>query len=105
MLVAHDGGSRCLVCVGQLELDSVDAVDAVDEEDQDEDEGDLHPVLEFCYYRTLADEGKHLAADREGEGHDEEHEERHLCYEEQEDETVVERHFGGLFVSFRLRYS
>lgn len=30
-------------------------------------------------------EGKHLAADREGEGHDEEHEERHLCYEEQED--------------------
>tara|TARA_R110002060_G_scaffold3927_3_gene6123 strand:- start:1166 stop:1444 length:279 start_codon:yes stop_codon:yes gene_type:complete len=51
------GLPRCLVCVGQLELDSVDAVDAVDEEDQDEDEGDLHPVLEFCYYRTLAARG------------------------------------------------
>lgn len=30
-------------------------------------------------------EGEHLAADREWEGHDEEHEECHLCHEEQED--------------------
>lgn len=30
-------------------------------------------------------EGEHSAADREGEGDDQEHEECHLCYEEQED--------------------
>lgn len=48
---------RCLVCVGKLELDSVDAVDAVNEEDQDEDKCNLHPVLEFRYYRTLAARG------------------------------------------------
>jgi hypothetical protein len=30
-------------------------------------------------------EGKHLSADREWEGHDEEHEECHLCYEQEED--------------------
>ena len=30
-------------------------------------------------------EGKHLSADGEGKGDDEEHEERHLCYEQEED--------------------
>lgn len=29
-------------------------------------------------------EGKHLSADGEGERHDEQHEECHLCYKEQE---------------------
>jgi hypothetical protein len=30
-------------------------------------------------------EGEHSAADREGKGNDQEHEECHLCYEQQED--------------------
>lgn len=30
-------------------------------------------------------EGKHLSTDRKWEGDDEEHEERHLCYEQQKD--------------------
>jgi hypothetical protein len=33
----------------------------------------------------LVHEGKHLSADREWKGHDQEHEERHLCYEQEED--------------------
>jgi len=85
-----------LVRLGELNLNSVDAVHAVNEENQDEDECNLHSILQFCYQWTLAYEGKHLSADGEGEGNDEEHEERHLCYEQQEDETVVERHVDRL---------
>ncbi len=46
-----------LVGFGELNLYAIDAVDAVDEEDQDKDEGNLHPILEFCYQWTLASVG------------------------------------------------
>jgi hypothetical protein len=41
--------------------------------------------LEFCYDGRLADEGEHLPPNCERQRNDEEHEERHLCYEEHED--------------------
>lgn len=37
-------------------------------------------------------EGEHLATDSEGERDDEEHEERHLCYEQEEDLTRTSQH-------------
>jgi hypothetical protein len=85
-----------LVGLGELDLDAVDTVYAVDKEDQDEYKGNLHPILEFCYYWTFAYEGKHLPAERKWEGDDKKHEERHFCHEQEEDKTVIERHLDGL---------
>jgi len=94
--VAENGGTLLLVGLSKLDLHAVNAVYTVNEQDQDKDERDLHPILEFCYQRTLADEGKHLSADCEWERDDEEHEQCHLCYEQEEDEAVVECHLDGL---------
>jgi hypothetical protein len=66
-------------------LHPINAIHAVDEQNQNEDESDLHSVLEFCYDGRLADEGEHLPPNCERQRNDEEHEERHLCYEEHED--------------------
>lgn len=38
---------------------------------------------------------EHLPPQSEGKRNDEEHEQGHLCHQEQEDQGVVERHLGG----------
>lgn len=42
-------------------------------------------VVEVGKERYVVHKGEHLSADREGKGHDEEHEESHLCYKQEED--------------------
>ena len=49
-------------------------------------------------------EGKHLSTDCEWEGDDEKHEERHLCYEQQEDlcANVLAVSFGRVKVRSQI---
>lgn len=79
---------------GKFDLDPVDPVDTVDKENEDEDERDLQPILQFCDQWVLRNEGKHSPLDGEWHGEDEEHEQCHLCHEQHEHQSVVERHLG-----------
>lgn len=45
----------------------------------------LHAILQLCYYRTFREEVEHLSFESERHGDDERYEERHLCYEQDED--------------------
>jgi len=91
--VTHDCGSALvLIGFGELDLNTVDTVDAINEENKDKNEGNLHSILQFCYKRTLADEGEHFSADSEGKGDDEKHEECHLGHKEDEDKAIIKRH-------------
>jgi hypothetical protein len=111
----------------QIGLDSVDAVDAVDEEDEYEDEGDLHPILNFGHDRIIGDEAarqaasarelfaavwevseggeeharEELASEGEGQRHDQEHEEHHLCH--QQDEDLLHAGVSSRLVRYRER--
>lgn len=71
---------------------AIDTINAIEEKNQDEDECDLEAVLYLGYDWVFGEEGKHFPFDGKGHRDDEQHEERHLCYEEQEDESIVERH-------------
>ncbi len=42
-------------------------------------------VVEIEKEGNVIHEGEHSSADREGKGHDEKHEESHLCYKQEED--------------------
>jgi len=68
----------------QLLLHAVHPVDAVNEEDQDKNKGYLESVLCLGHQRVLRDKGKHLAADGKWQRDDKEHEQHHLCHQEQE---------------------